>query len=515
MSRFKKDYVAFLMALLIVILPFHSALAIDYPQGDLNGDGTIDELDVPPIADLILERNSDYQNILHCDLNQDGVCDVADVVAIQKYDGDWDKDGVPDASDAFPFDPEQSAASADEIPMAFKLDTDNDGYAEIVNPYRIDSASPHDTDKDGTLDRFDTDDDGDGISDVEEQTGWNGIPNSFHDGGPFITDSLLTDTDRDHLPDGQERSANTNPLDPDTDGDGVLDGDDSSPLDTSISSFSSTASATTTQLSPEQIAINKAWQNENLADQKDSSLTIMESEFSAESSGRGVGFEGPEAVGSSFESVQSDLFSGAFSYSIPIKVAPGRAGMQPNLALTYRSTNNHSWLGIGWDLNPGRIERSTKHGPPNYDDPGNPSEEPDTYVYVTAMGATQLVYTGTDSVGGQTCGIYHAEIDSGSFVRFIYFPAGYWETWMKDGHKACFGKDHSANASVIGYPPSQIFSWGLEREEDKNGNTIKYKYIHPGLTGGSLDGNHNMYLSKIEYNFIGAVPNATIEFERY
>jgi len=60
-----------------------------------------------------------------------------------------------------------------------------------------------------------------------------------------------------------------------------------------------------------------------------------------------------------FRLAESDKFSGVFSYAISVKVPPGRCGLQPDLTMLYRSTNSHSWLGEGWDLNPGRIERST------------------------------------------------------------------------------------------------------------------------------------------------------------
>jgi hypothetical protein len=55
-----------------------------------------------------------------------------------------------------------------------------------------------------------------------------------------------------------------------------------------------------------------------------------------------------------------DLFTGAMSYSIPIEVPVGRNGMNPNLALSYRSSNRNGWLGVGWDLSVGAIQRSVK-----------------------------------------------------------------------------------------------------------------------------------------------------------
>src|SRR5215831_16444837 len=62
------------------------------------------------------------------------------------------------------------------------------------------------------------------------------------------------------------------------------------------------------------------------------------------------------------------LYTGAFTYTYPIAVPPGRHGVQPELNLVYNSQANNGWLGIGWDLSVGSIQRSAKNGVPIYDD---------------------------------------------------------------------------------------------------------------------------------------------------
>ena len=55
-------------------------------------------------------------------------------------------------------------------------------------------------------------------------------------------------------------------------------------------------------------------------------------------------------------------FTGALGYKIPIVVPPGRNGIAPNLALTYRSQARNGLAGIGWTIDLGSIQRNSKYG---------------------------------------------------------------------------------------------------------------------------------------------------------
>jgi|GEM_PF-4817891 len=112
------------------------------PEANVDGDDCVTECD----RDLLFKIDSDGDGTVDC------------------VDTDDDNDGVPDAGDAFPFDPLES------------VDTDGDGVGNNA----------------------DTDDDNDGLSDGDEV--------NLHG-----TDPLNSDTDGDGLTDGQEVAAGSDP----------------------------------------------------------------------------------------------------------------------------------------------------------------------------------------------------------------------------------------------------------------------------------------------------------------
>ena len=64
-----------------------------------------------------------------------------------------------------------------------------------------------------------------------------------------------------------------------------------------------------------------------------------------------------------------DLFSGDFHYTIPIMTVPGPNGGFP-INLNYTSgvgmEQEASWVGLGWNLNPGAINRQVRGVPDDF-----------------------------------------------------------------------------------------------------------------------------------------------------
>lgn len=181
-----------------------------------------------------------------------------------------------------------------------------------------------------------------------------------------------------------------------------------------------------------------------------------------------------------------DMLTGAFGSSWPIAIPPGRKGMQPALGLSYRSSNPNSWLGMGMGLNSGYIVRSTRLGPPSYDD------TKDTFYFMTDAGTMELVHL-VDN-------LYQAKIES-SFTKFYKEPDGSWRAVSKDGSVLRFGESpQSREVSSRG-----TFAWYLTKAEDTNGNYISYFYTQD---------QSKSYLSRIDYtaHSAGPAPGHSVEF---
>ncbi|WP_161557853.1 ricin-type beta-trefoil lectin domain protein [Micromonospora sicca] len=204
--------------------------------------------------------------------------------------------------------------------------------------------------------------------------------------------------------------------------------------------------------------------------------------------------------------------SGSFTYSYPLPIPPAGVGPQPNLALTYdsgrvdgqTSTQNGqtSWVGEGWDLQIGYVERSYR--PCSQDGLQNVND----LCAFSPHNAT-LVFAGKASplVRDNTTGTWRAASDDG--LRIEKFDSTNWpyninngdndnEFWRvttQDGVQYYFGvskrysNDNESTNSVqtvpvIGNNPgepcpngcSQAYRWNLDYVVDPHNNSMTYGY---------------------------------------
>src|SRR2546425_973217 len=188
-------------------------------------------------------------------------------------------------------------------------------------------------------------------------------------------------------------------------------------------------------------------------------------------------------------SMQPDLFTGTASTSIPIQVPPGRHGIQPALSLQYWSGNGDGWLGPGWKLEVGAIQRQTRFGV-NYSG--------DDYSFRLAGVSTDLVSIGS--------GEYRAKIEGG-FSRVKKLTAGdgkpYWEATDKKGTRYLFGQT-AMTRQADPADANKIFKWCLDQVIDANGNYMTVTYFGDQGQG---------YIDHIDYTGNGSTqPTNTVKF---
>src|SRR5438445_6792291 len=186
---------------------------------------------------------------------------------------------------------------------------------------------------------------------------------------------------------------------------------------------------------------------------------------------------------------QPDLFTGTASTSTPIQVPPGRHGIQPALSLQYWSGNGDGWLGPGWKLEVGAIQRQTRFGL-NYSG--------DDYTFRLAGVSTDMVSIGS--------GEYRAKIEGG-FSRVKKLTAGdgkpYWEATDKKGTRYLFGQT-AMTRQADPANTANIFKWCLDQVIDPNGNYMTVTYFGDQGQG---------YLDHIDYTGNGSTaPTNTVKF---
>ncbi|MCP4536695.1 MAG: PKD domain-containing protein, partial [Chloroflexi bacterium] len=258
------------------------------------------------------------------------------------------------------------------------------------------------------------------------------------------------------------------------------------------------------------------------------------------------------APASAVSAAQSDLFSGAATWSYPLHVPPGRNGLQPGLALSYNSHlaetrqtdfQRSGLFGLGFNLEPGFIDIDLTSDVQQYNyDPNGCLVDAwvDFEAYLTLNGArTRLIRQDDwfpDSGNPDLVGDFRLQQDN--FLRVQLFRGGndqrtdfflihddeikplpqlYWVVTTKEGTIYRFGDAPNTvqilRTLIISYDAS---GWGspgwmsypkrtyLNEIEDVYGNTVTYGYTR--ITRRTDDGvayNPAILLSHINYNADG------------
>src|SRR3989344_1934705 len=161
-----------------------------------------------------------------------------------------------------------------------------------------------------------------------------------------------------------------------------------------------------------------------------------------------------------------DQFSGAASYNLGLDIPAGRNGLNSSFLLAYNShdKSNDSWVGQGWGLDFGFIQRSTKKGVNN--------------LYVSNEFTLSLGGQSADLILVDEENHLYAPKQESAFLKIQYLPdSSSWLVTDTQGTKYYFGQtaesrqDDSADQNNI-----KIFKWQLDNVLDTNDNFYRLTY---------------------------------------
>ncbi len=218
--------------------------------------------------------------------------------------------------------------------------------------------------------------------------------------------------------------------------------------------------------------------------------------------------------------------TGTGSFTIALPASPGRAGLQPPLALSYDSGAGNGPFGLGWSIGLPAITRKTDRGLPLYDDEGSSdvfvisgAEDLVPAFLLDAEGALVVDGRGEPVADAEDRGAYrivrYRPRTEGSFARIERWvnrtdPAdAYWRTITGENVTSVYGRD--ADSRIVDpADPSRIFSWLLCESYDDLGGGIRYAYAaddDAGVDTGLAHESHRAaavrttqrYLSSVRY----------------
>jgi RHS repeat-associated protein len=203
--------------------------------------------------------------------------------------------------------------------------------------------------------------------------------------------------------------------------------------------------------------------------------------------------------------------TGDFQWSYPLQTPPGAGGPAPQLSLTYDSasvdgematTNNQpSWVGEGFELSSGYVERSYRACSDDMGGSANNTTPTGDECWVSNNATLSLGgHSGELIQDGGNPNRWHLRSDDGTFVDHLTGAGNgaqngeYWRVTTPNGSQFFFGSTPSANSTltepVYGNNPgepchqssfassscTQAYRWNLDRAVDPSGNTITYHF---------------------------------------
>ena len=196
--------------------------------------------------------------------------------------------------------------------------------------------------------------------------------------------------------------------------------------------------------------------------------------------------------------------SGAFTYTIPIAVPPGTAGIEPKLSLSYNSQGGNGLLGMGWSL----AGLSVIHRCPK------------TMIQDGVIGGVNYNANDRYCLDGQRLvaisGTYGADAteyrtESESYSRIVSYGSqgsgpAWWKVWTKSGQILEYG--NTADSRIEAQGKTEVMLWSLNKLQDTVGNYLTISYIEDTPNG-------QYYPDRIDYTGngnAGKTPGNSVRF---
>jgi RHS repeat-associated protein len=230
-----------------------------------------------------------------------------------------------------------------------------------------------------------------------------------------------------------------------------------------------------------------------------------------------------EVVGS-VGGIFSVTLSGSSSYSVPIKVAPGTAGTQPQIQLNYDSQALGGSLGAGWSL--GGLSTITR-GPRDAFVDGVSSAVNFDDTDALYLDGQRLVQVRGPTGSGAARRIEYRKVND-DFTEVVQFGAdlehSYFRARTKGGVTIVFGNADNARAPSSGSPQldatihvrnplnntAHVLTFAESLAIDSAGNYIQFHY-EPDAVAGAYTGDYN--ISEIDYTAHGQIDDQAVVTE--
>jgi RHS repeat-associated protein len=196
--------------------------------------------------------------------------------------------------------------------------------------------------------------------------------------------------------------------------------------------------------------------------------------------------------------------SGAASYTIPIDVPPGTAGMQPALSLHYSSQDGNGILGMGWSLS----------GLPSIRRCGQTIAQDGTSSAVTYTANDRFCLDGERLIA--VAGAYGANgteyrLEREGFSKIVSYGAAgsgpaWFKAWTKAGQIMEFGNSADSRVEAQGKADARV--WAANKISDTKGNYLTVAYAEDNANG-------DYYPARVDYTGnagAGTAPYASVRF---